>query len=578
MKSLYIKALRIVLIYLLFGSLWIIFTDRIIEFSISDIHMLTEIQTVKGWFFVLATSLLLYFLIVNQLKRLSTVNKQLNESNQLKTEMLTKLNQAQFTAKIGSWNWNFKTDQVWWSDEMYRIFEVYPAEFHPDIDSFKHFVHPEDIPGFEEKMKKLSQQQVLLNFDFRITTGSGQEKFCNIIGTTSPDSGGNYAQVEGTIMDITERSRAGMALAESEQRYKAFFENSLDAAFFSSHDGNIISANQAAYDMLGYSGNELEQLSRSDLLDTTDPRYQQLFAEREKYGKVRGELNFISKDGKIMPVEFSSSIFLDANNRKKTSMIIRDISERKRAEYEIKKLNEELEQKITERTSQLIEANKELESFGYSVSHDLRTPLRAMDGFANILLADYAPILDSEGKRMLNIIIANANKMSTLIDDLLAFSRLGRQEINNSTVDMNEMVNSVYEELTSETEREKIDFRLQPIPAAFGDQAMLRQVWLNFISNALKFTSLKPERIIEVGHKSENDGTIYYIKDNGAGFNMEYSHKLFNVFQRLHSVSDFQGTGVGLALIQRIIHRHKGRVWADGKVNEGATFYFTIPD
>jgi PAS domain S-box-containing protein len=539
--------------------------------------MVTKIQTVKGWFFVLATSLLLYFLIVNQLKRFSTVNIQLKESNQLKTEVLTKLNQAQLNAKIGSWNLNFKTSQVWWSDEMYRIFEVYQAEFHPDIDSFSYFVYPEDKAGFEEEMKKLIEQRLNLNFDFRITTESGQQKYCNIIGTASPDTDGNYTHCEGTIMDITERSKAGKALAESEQRYKAFFENSLDAAFFSSYDGRIISANQAAYDMLGYSGKELEQLSRSDLLNTTDPHYKHLFAEREKYGKVRGELNFISKDGRIFPAEISSSVFFDANGEKKTSMIIRDISERKNAEIEIKKLNEELEQKINERTSQLLEANKELESFGYSVSHDLRTPLRAMDGFANILLEDYASLLDSEGKRMLNIIIANANKMSTLIDDLLALSRLGRQEIKNSEVDMMEMVNSVYEELTNEKERDTIKFRLLPIPAAFGDAAMLRQVWLNFISNAIKFTSLKPERIIEVGYKTEGDGGIYYIKDNGAGFNMEYSNKLFAVFQRLHSANDFQGTGVGLAIIQRIIQRHKGRVWADGKVNEGASFYFTIP-
>jgi light-regulated signal transduction histidine kinase (bacteriophytochrome) len=233
--------------------------------------------------------------------------------------------------------------------------------------------------------------------------------------------------------------------------------------------------------------------------------------------------------------------------------------------------------KLSLSTAQLEASNKELEAFSYSISHDLRAPLRALNGFAEILLEDYGSTLDKEGQRLLGVITDNAKKMGALIDDLLKFSRLGRQEIKFNHVDMYTLAMSVYQELAPDAEKETIEFRLQAIPEIECDPSIIRQVWVNLISNALKFTSKKEVRIIEIGSKTEGAEIIYYVKDNGAGFDMAYANKLFGVFQRLHAASEYEGTGAGLAIVQRIILRLQGRVWADAKINEGATFYFALP-
>jgi light-regulated signal transduction histidine kinase (bacteriophytochrome) len=222
-------------------------------------------------------------------------------------------------------------------------------------------------------------------------------------------------------------------------------------------------------------------------------------------------------------------------------------------------------------------ANKELEAFSYSVSHDLRAPLRAIDGYTRILVEDYESILDSEGKRICGVISREARRMGQLIDDLLSFSRLGRKAMYSSRIDMKALAVSVFDELIKGENRERFDFEIAKLPAAKGDSSLMRQVWVNLLSNAIKFTSRKERSVIEVGSKQTRDENIYYVRDNGAGFDMEYGNKLFGVFQRLHTESEFSGTGVGLAIVQRIIRRHGGHVWAQGEVEKGATFYFALP-
>jgi len=238
---------------------------------------------------------------------------------------------------------------------------------------------------------------------------------------------------------------------------------------------------------------------------------------------------------------------------------------------------DELERRIRERTFQLEAANKELEAFTYSVSHDLRVPLRAIGGYTRILVEEYQELLDAEGKRVCSVIAEGAQKMSTLIDDLLAFSRLGRSAINPRELDMEEMANAVFQDLTTAQTRKRIDFQVDAAPPVMGDQALLKQVWVNLLSNAIKFSSRKRRAVIRVHGEKKESETVYSVQDNGAGFDMQYTHKLFGVFQRLHSVKEFEGNGVGLALVQRVVLRHGGRVWAEAKPGKGATFYFSLP-
>lgn len=254
-----------------------------------------------------------------------------------------------------------------------------------------------------------------------------------------------------------------------------------------------------------------------------------------------------------------------------------EVVERRKVENEIRHLNQNLEQRVAERTAELEAANKELEAFSYSVSHDLRAPLRGISGSSAILLEDFAATLPAEAVRHLQRIRDNIQQMSQLIDDLLGFARTARQPLALATVAMESLVHECFDEFSDEIEKRQIKLEIGKLPECRADAALLKQVLRNLAGNAIKYTRCQPHPLIEVGCRSANGEQIIYVKDNGAGFDMRYVDKLFGVFQRLHSDKDFEGTGVGLATVQRIVNRHGGRVWAEGKVGQGATFYFTLP-
>ena len=237
----------------------------------------------------------------------------------------------------------------------------------------------------------------------------------------------------------------------------------------------------------------------------------------------------------------------------------------------------EMNENLKKESEKLEDANKELEAFAYSVSHDLRVPLRAIDGFSRIVLEDYEDKLDDEGKRLLNVVRENTKKMGQLIDDILLLSRAGRQEMVISPIDMESLVTNIFEELKPSIGDRDVQLEIKSLPQAYGDRTLINQVFTNLISNSIKFTRIREKAIIEVGSEEGKGENVYYVKDNGAGFDMKYIHKLFGLFQRLHGADEFEGTGVGLSIVQRIIRRHGGRVWAEGEIDKGAIIYFTLP-
>ncbi|HTB83059.1 MAG TPA: PAS domain S-box protein, partial [Candidatus Sulfotelmatobacter sp.] len=380
--------------------------------------------------------------------------------------------------------------------------------------------------------------------------------------------------------DITERKLVEKALRESEERFRTMANSIPQLAWIAQADGFIFWYNQRWFDYTGKTAAEMEGWGWQSVHDpevlpevmkrwtgaiAAGQAFEMEFPLRGADGKFRTFLTRIQplKDpaGRVMQ-------WFGTNT---------DVENLKRVEAQIQQLNTELEQRVADRTAQLQAANKELESFSYSVSHDLRAPLRAVNGYIRMLQEDYASRLDAEGNRMIEVASGEAKRMGQLIDDLLAFSRLGREQMKNEPVEMTALALSVFENLTRSGTMPPPYFVLKPLQPAAGDPSMLRQVFINLIGNAIKFSGHQPTPVVEVGSQTGDGATIYYIKDNGVGFDEKYSHKLFGVFQRLHSEDEFEGTGVGLALVQRIIHRHGGKVRAESKLNEGATFYFSLP-
>jgi PAS domain S-box-containing protein len=381
----------------------------------------------------------------------------------------------------------------------------------------------------------------------------------------------------GFIRDITDRKRSEEMLRASEEQYRTLFESNPNPMWvFDSETLSFLAVNAAAVKHYGYSEEEFLAMTIKNIRPPEDiPSLMANLSQASSGLDESTQWRHRKKNGALIDVEVTSHELM-WRGRRANLVLISDITARKRAEEGIRQLNVELEERVKQRTAELEAANKELEAFSYSVSHDLRAPLRAVDGFSQAVLEDYGARLPPEARHYLQTVREGAQRMGVLIDDLLAFSRLSRLPLRKQSVDTAKLVHDSLEQLESERDRRNIDLRIGDLPSCHGDPALLKQVWINLLSNALKYTRHRQCAIVEVGGARQNGEAAYFVRDNGTGFDMQYAHKLFGVFQRLHRAEEFEGTGVGLAIIQRIIHRHGGRVWAEAAVDRGATFHFTV--
>jgi PAS domain S-box-containing protein len=455
------------------------------------------------------------------------------------------------------------------------IYDVKPEELAHDARIVTRRIHADDLKDMQKRLVESRRTLSPWFSELRYQHPKKGEVWIGNSFTPAREADGSTSWY-GIIQDITERKKAESELKALSTRQQALLATIPEIVIQTDINKVYTWTNQAGLDFFGDDvlGKEASYYfeGEQDTYDIVQP----LFEGDESLIYVESWQR--RRDGqKRMLAWWCRNLKDDNGNVTGALSTARDITELKEAEEKIRKLNVELEQRVQERTAQLEATNKELEAFAYSVSHDLRAPLRAIDGYTRILLEEYEPFFDKEGKRICTVISDNTRNMGNLIDDLLSFSRLGRAEMQFSTIDMASMAKSIFNEVTSEEERKRIDFQVNSLPPVEGDPSLMRHVWMNLLSNAVKFTSKTRKPVIKVLGKRSRNEVIYTVKDNGVGFDMQYVHKLFGVFQRLHSISEFEGNGVGLAIVQRVIHRHGGKVWAEGAVNKGAKFSFALP-
>ncbi len=440
---------------------------------------------------------------------------------------------------------------------------------------------PESLPKIRENLERWKATEKLSDVELVILSKKGEKRTVLLSSDIVSEVDGKPLHSISVQQDITERKQMEEALAAQEREFRTLAENSPDNIARYDVNCRTVYVNPALEKTLGCPASEMLGMTPEETALTDKSRkYQERIAEVLETGKDT-EMDFILPD-RGEGVRYNNIRFVAERGTDGVitgvQTIGRDVTERVQTEAEIRLLNQDLEQRVADRTTKLEQANKELEAFAYSVSHDLRAPLRHIDGFIELLQKKTETALDEQSRHYMATISDAANKMGLLIDDLLSFSRMGRQAMSSKQVDLGALVRDVIRELEPDTAERNIEWRIGDLPVVSGDTAMLRLVLVNLIANALKFTQPRQQARIEIGSLSDQDAeTVIFVRDDGVGFDMSYADKLFGVFQRLHSADEFEGTGIGLANVRRIIARHGGRTWAKGKVDKGATFYCSLP-
>ncbi len=495
-----------------------------------------------------------------------------------------RLAEAQRIANTGNWEWDIEANTLHWSDQIYRIFGLQPQQFEATYEAFLHTLHPEDRPRVEEAVAAaLEPDGPPYSIDHRIVLPDGTVRIVHEQAEVIRDDQGRPIRMVGTVQDITERKRAELEL----QRHRNHLEELVaertatialqariidqthDAIATTDIDGYLTSWNRGAEQLFGLKAEEV--LGRHSALLYPEHLHEkfsrQIIPELKEKGMQELETEMVRADGTPFPAHLSLSLLYDENGRPNGIVgYAVDISERKERERALARL-----------TARLQASNRELEAFSYSVSHDLRAPLRAIDGFSLALLEDYGDKLDTTGRDYIERVRRAAQKMSVLIDDLLQLSRITRCELQLQPLDLSAMAGRIVADLREAEPEREIEVEIAPGLEACGDPTLVGILLANLIGNAWKFTRRTEGARIEIGQREVEGERAFYIADNGAGFDMKYAGKLFGAFQRLHGVDEFEGTGIGLATVQRVLNRHGGRIWTEARVGEGATFFFTLP-
>jgi PAS domain S-box-containing protein len=447
-------------------------------------------------------------------------------------------------------------------------------------------VHPDDLENAMSVWRRAQAEGAVYHVEWRLWNAPGATyRYCVARAVPQRDDSGRIVEWIGTVTDIDDRRRAERAVRESREQFRLLLECLGEGIYGIDCEGRCTFINRAASEMLGVDaeaalGKDMHQLTHHHRADGAPyPADECPITMAVREGTPRRCDNEVlwRSDGAPFPVEYSSHPIYDGDVITGAVIAFTDITQRKRSEAAIRVLTENLERKVAQRTASLQEAMQELESFSYSVSHDLRAPLRHINGFAELLLKKAGDQLDNTGRRYADNIALAARRAGEMVDELLAFSRLGRAALRKKQVSMNEILEEARQELAEDAQGRVIHWRIAELPEAECDRSLIRLVWQNLLGNAVKYTATRQQAEIEIGAEADEREIRYFVRDNGVGFDMRFADKLFGVFQRLHRDEEFAGNGIGLANVKRIVGRHGGRIWAEAEVDRGSEFSFTLP-